>query len=90
MAIKHIYYEKLFLKNFDKLPKKIQLLAHEKVEFFKKDQLHPSLRLHALHGNLEGLWSISVDRHHRIIFNRLAGGDIVFLSIGKHDIYPCL
>ncbi|HBW74059.1 MAG TPA: plasmid stabilization protein [Candidatus Magasanikbacteria bacterium] len=52
--------------------------------------LHPSLRIHALQGNLKGLWSISITGSYRIIFERQKNGDILFISIGKHDIYKNL
>jgi len=54
---------------------------------FKENPFHLSLRLHKLKGKLEGLWSISIDMKHRIIFKSLEDGVILFVSIGMHAIY---
>ena len=87
MKIENIYYGKSFEKLFKKLPKKIQLKALEKEKTFRKNAFHPSLRLHKLSGNLEGLWSISVDIKNRIVFSIEENGDVLFISIGTHAIY---
>jgi addiction module RelE/StbE family toxin len=46
--------------------------------------------LHELHGKFKGIWSISITNNYRIIFARMENGDILFISIGKHDIYKYL
>lgn len=90
MLVKKILYSDKFFSIFKKLPKKIKKSSHIKVEIFKTNPLHPSLRLHELHGKFSGLWSISINNNYRLIFERLPNGDIVFISIGKHDIYKYL
>jgi len=85
-----IFYSSNFKKQFKKLPLPIKELSIKKERFFKDNPLHPSLRLHALKGKLEGLFSISITMNYRIIFKRMENGDIVFVSIGKHDIYKNL
>jgi len=87
MIVKKILYLDSFEIDFKKLPGNIQEISHKKVEFFMKNPLYPSLRLHSLKGRLEGLYSISVNNSYRIIFKRQENGDIIFISIGKHDIY---
>lgn len=87
MIIKKIYYTPKFIKEFRKLPRDIQLIAEKKEEFFKDNPLHPSLRLHGLKGKFKGVWSISINENYRLIFERMNNGDIIFHSIGKHDIY---
>jgi len=72
------------------LPKEIIYLAIKKEKFFIENILHPSLRLHELHGKFKGLWSISINTNYRIIFKRMENGDILFISVGKHDIYKYL
>ena len=57
---------------------------------FRANPLHPSLRLHQLKGKLTGSWSISVTMNVRIIFARLENGEIVFYSVGQHDLYRSL
>ena len=83
-------YSTKFVKQLKKLPTGIVTLAIEKETIFKENTFHPSLRLHALKGKLDGLWSISISGSYRIIFERQKNGDILFISIGKHDIYKYL
>lgn len=90
MIVKDIHYSKKFVKELKKLPKEIIAIAIKKEEIFKDNPLHPSLRLHGLKGSLEGIWSISITGGYRIIFERMKNGDILFISIGKHDIYKNL
>ncbi len=87
MIIENIYYSKRFKKEFGNLPRIIAELVNKKEQQFKKNPLHPSLRLHGLKGKLKGFWSISITRNCRIIFKRKDNGDILFFSVGKHDIY---
>lgn len=90
MIIQQIHYSKKFIKELKGLPKKIIDLAIKKEQIFKDNPLHHSLRLHELHGKFKGIWSISVTSNYRIIFERMDNGDILFISIGKHDIYKYL
>jgi addiction module RelE/StbE family toxin len=90
MTIKQIHYSQRFVKDLKKLPKQVLNLAIKKEEIFKDNPLHPSLRLHELHGKFKGIWSISITNNYRIIFARMENGDILFISIGKHDIYKYL
>lgn len=90
MIVKEIQYSKKFIKELKKLPKEILDLAIKKEEIFRINPLHPSLRLHELHGKFKGVWSISLTNNYRIIFERMPTGDILFISVGKHDIYKYL
>jgi addiction module RelE/StbE family toxin len=90
MIVKTVHYSKKFIKELKKLPKEIIQIAIRKEEVFRDNPLHPSLRLHELHGKLSGVWSISISGGYRIIFERMKNGDILFISIGKHDIYKNL
>ena len=90
MIVQQILYSKKFVKELKKLPKKMLEIAIKKEQIFKDNPLHPSLRLHELHGKFMGLWSISITSNYRIIFERMTNGDILFISIGKHDIYRYL
>jgi addiction module RelE/StbE family toxin len=90
MIIREIHYSKKFIKEIKKLSKEIFDLAIKKEEIFRINPLHPSLRLHELHGKFKGIWSISLTNNYRIIFERMPNGDILFISVGKHDIYKYL
>jgi addiction module RelE/StbE family toxin len=87
MIIKNISYGSDFIKQFKKLSSTIQKLAIKKEIIFKKNPIHTSLRLHSLKGKLDGLYSISITLNYRIIFKRIDNGDIIFISIGTHDLY---
>lgn len=90
MIVKKILYTDKFYFKFNKLPVKIKNVSDKKVELFRNNPLHPSLRLHELHGKLRNIWSISINKNYRIIFERASNGDIIFISVGKHDIYKYL
>jgi mRNA-degrading endonuclease YafQ of YafQ-DinJ toxin-antitoxin module len=90
MRISRIYYSKIFIEQFKRLPEELKLLTVKKIELFKDNPLHPSLRLLMLKGKLINLWSVSITSKHRLIFKRQENGDILLISAGKHDIYKCL
>jgi len=90
MIVKEIHYSRKFIKELGKLPRNVFDLAVRKEKIFRNNPLHPSLRLHELHGKLKEIWSISITGDYRIIFERMPNGDILFISIGKHDIYKYL
>lgn len=90
MIVFNIEYSTNFVKQLKTLPKQAIALALSKERIFRVNPLHPSLRLHQLHGQLSGLWSLSISRNYRIIFKRQNNGDIVFISIGQHDLYKTL
>jgi len=90
MIVDVILYSTRFVKQLKKLPPNLTNIASKKEQLFRLNPLHPSLRLHALHGSLEGLWSISLTGGYRMIFKRKPNGEILFISIGKHDIYKNL
>ncbi|HPA25708.1 MAG TPA: type II toxin-antitoxin system mRNA interferase toxin, RelE/StbE family [bacterium] len=90
MIVKKIVYSSKFVKELRKLSEEIIRIAIIKEKIFKDNPLHPSLRLHALKGKMIGLWSISLSVNYRIIFERMPNGDILFISIGKHDVYKYL
>jgi mRNA-degrading endonuclease YafQ of YafQ-DinJ toxin-antitoxin module len=47
---------------------------------------HPSLRLHALKGRLQGLHSVSINIHYRISLELLIDGQrLIPIDIGSHD-----
>ena len=47
---------------------------------------HPSLRLHALKGKLEGLHSVSINMSFRITIEMIISDkDIILINVGDHD-----
>ncbi len=90
MLVKHLSYHEKSLQDLQRLPEEIITRAIKTEALFRKNPLHPSLRLHPLKGRLKGSWSISVTMNVRILFNRQNDGTIVFFAIGQHDIYKSL
>ncbi len=90
MIVQTILYHPKFVEEFQQLPKVVQERAIKTERLFRANPLTPSLRLHGLQGKLKGSWSISVTMKVRIIFKRMENGDIIFYSIGHHDIYRSL
>lgn len=87
MEINKIIYSHYFRKQFVKLPVVLQNKTYEKIEIFRRNPLHNSLRLHRLTGKLSHFWSISVDMRTRIIFQVLDDNVIELIDIGSHSIY---
>lgn len=82
-----IYYSSKFKREYERLPKKIKILAEEKEFIFRNNPFESRLDTHKLSGRLKEYWAFSIDRRHRIIFE-FAEKDIVwFHSVGDHSIY---
>ena len=73
--------KKFFLKHPD-LEKPYQKI----LRLLEENPNHPSLRLHALHGRLQGLFSISINLKFRITLQLLIQKDtLILIDIGSHD-----
>ena len=69
------------LKSKDgQLVKKIE----KQLKLFQQNHLHPSLRTHKLSGNLDNMWSISIDKNQRMLFFLDSSG-VYFFDLGTHD-----
>ena len=56
------------------------------LQLLETDPFHPSLRLHALLGRLEGLHSVSINLSYRITLELLiTDAEIMPVNIGSHD-----
>ncbi|MDP2367291.1 type II toxin-antitoxin system YafQ family toxin [Rhodoferax sp.] len=56
------------------------------LQLLEANPLHPSLRLHALHGKLEGLHSASINLSYRITLELLIQDQqIIPVNVGDHD-----
>ncbi|KWT87641.1 type II toxin-antitoxin system RelE/ParE family toxin [Candidatus Magnetominusculus xianensis] len=79
--------DKPFLRKLGKLLKRVPSL-NEKIsvtfDLLQENPFTPSLKTHALVGNLKGLYSCSAAPDIRIIFT-LSGDTVHLLNIGSHD-----
>lgn len=64
-------------KTFSQIQKQLSL--------FEKESSHPSLRNHKLSGNLNGIWSISINKSIRMAYILLPNDSAYFFKIGKHE-----
>ena len=56
------------------------------LELLELNPHHPSLRLHALKGQLKGLSSVSINMSYRIVLEFIIqDSDIILVDIGSHD-----
>lgn len=56
------------------------------LELLELNPFHPSLRLHALSGRLQGVYSVSINLSYRITLEMLiTESEIVPLNVGDHD-----
>lgn len=86
--IEKIHYTSHLEKSLRRLPKKVQLLAHKRDLIFRDDAFSPELKTHKLHGKLRHLWSYSVDRNYRVVFNfKKDFKEAIYYDIGTHRIY---
>ncbi len=70
------------------LRKHSQLLERylKTLEFLQINPHHPSLRLHALGGALEGLHSVSINLSYRITLElQITDKEIILINVGDHQ-----
>lgn len=75
-----------FVRSFKKLSAYTRQQALIKIDLFKKFPTHAGLRIHKLNGRMRGWNAFWVTYDCRIIFHRTDRA-VVFLDIGRHDIY---
>lgn len=91
--MKNLVWSPAFVRKFKRLIKKNPQLRFQIEEVLQKisdDTFDPSLRTHKLKGDLEGIWSCSIDYDNRILFeftsNPESGEEEIFLlTLGSHD-----
>lgn len=91
-----IGYSLIFTESYEKVERRFLTLHPDLLERYHKtlallehDPFHPSLRLHALHGRLEGLHAVSISLQYRIALElELREQKIILVSVGSHgDVY---
>ena len=71
---------------FIKAHSDVVTLYHKTLELLEVNPHHPSLRLHALRGKLDGLYTISINLKFRIILELIVTDqEIILVNIGDHD-----
>ena len=83
-----IIWDEPFLRILKKWRKKHPNLGErfqQKIELFIQDPFDPSLRTHALSGNLAGCWSFSINYDYRLIFKFIDENRVLLIDLGSHD-----
>jgi len=86
-AILKIHVTPHFERAFQKLNPQVKERAAKKDLIFRGNPTDPRLKTHALKGRLKDLWSYPVDYRHRILFEFLKKGEVIYHDIGSHDVY---
>ncbi len=88
MAYKLIFTES-YLKRAQKFATQhpeLRGLYQKTLQLLEQNPFHPSLRLHALSGRLNGLYSISINLRYRLTIELLIDDErIIFINVGSHD-----
>jgi len=86
-AISEIHIASGFQKSFQKLPAKIQNVATQKDQIFRKNAFDPRLKTHRLRGELEGYWAYTINYSYRVLFRFINGDKAIYYDVGTHSIY---
>ena len=74
-----------FVRQYRKLPLKIQKQFDKRLVLFKKDPTVSILRVHPLKGQMDGYWSMNVSGDIRAIYQYRGDTIVVFMLIGTHS-----
>jgi mRNA-degrading endonuclease YafQ of YafQ-DinJ toxin-antitoxin module len=80
-------YKSTFIRQFNKLENLLAEEVIEKIELFKNPKNHDLLKVHKLHGRLNGRHSFYVNYKIRIVFDYISKSEVVLLAVGDHDIF---
>jgi addiction module RelE/StbE family toxin len=91
--VKNLVWSAGFVRKFKRLVKKnpqLRIQIEKTLELLTENPFNSSLRTHKLKGDLDGVWSCSVDYDNRILFEFLVNQDsgdeeIFLLTLGSHD-----
>ncbi len=84
MRISSLILQKDFKKQFLKLNTKTQSEFEYRINLFLKDQFHPILNNHPLHGEWEHYWSINITGDIRAVY-QTKDLTAIFVAIGTHS-----
>ena len=84
--IKTIRVTSHFTRQYKRLPPEIQDIAEAQERVFRADAFDPRLRTHKLSGRLKDLWAFSVTNDIRLVFEFLAADEVIFHTIGRHEV----
>jgi mRNA-degrading endonuclease RelE of RelBE toxin-antitoxin system len=80
-----IQTEKVFDRDYVKLPESIQSLAEKQLALLLENPRHPSLQVRKMKGHKD-LWEGRITIHYRFTF-KIVGETYYLRRIGTHEIY---
>ena len=75
---------RIFIKQFNQLPPKIQNQFQARLRLWLEEPNHPQLRVHPLVGRYAGYWSLIVTGDVRALYYFEGDTVVVFAFIGRH------
>ena len=72
------------LRRIKSKDKQLAQKIEKQLKLFQQNHQHPSLRTHKLSGNLDNMWSISIDKKNRLIYI-VDEERAYFFDIGTHN-----
>jgi addiction module RelE/StbE family toxin len=90
--VKNLVWSAGFVRKFKRLTKKnpqLRSQIEKALQLLAEDPFDSSLHTHKLKGDLDGVWSCSIDYDNRILFEFVENPDseeeILLLTLGSHD-----
>ena len=80
-----IDYSKNFLKQYSKLPKKLQIQTDKRLLLWQTNPNNPQLRDHALNGKYQGYRSIDITGDVRALYTKSGNTVVIFGFISSHS-----
>ncbi len=80
-----IDYSKTFLKQYSKLPQKVQLQTDKRILLWRRDPSSSILHDHALFGEYRGYRSINITGDIRALYIKKGNTVVIFGFIGTHS-----
>jgi mRNA-degrading endonuclease YafQ of YafQ-DinJ toxin-antitoxin module len=65
--------------------KTLETRFRDRVAIFQSNPFDPRLKTHQLSGQLQGLWSFSIDYDVRVVFSFIEPSRALFVEIGTHE-----
>ena len=75
-----------FVSDLIGLPRTEQKQIAKSIKVLDDNEKTPSLRVHELQGQLQGIWSASASKSLRITFARLDAGYKLLLTVDHHNV----
>ena len=73
-----------FKKDYEKLPKQIQIRTDKQLKFLSENPYHPSLDTKKIHGVID-IWEGRISKDYRFTF-KITGDKFIIRRIGLHSI----